>query len=164
MQFYPTHPDFSGDPKLRLGTFLAEGGLAWKGKQRPNHFCLLATVYTHCPAPSPSLPPVPTSLLQRKPRSQKMPLTQKPMNLAPSPHSSSAEAGPTPGTGTGGKEDKCLRKQNKNINYLKKKNPQNWPWPGRSVGWSVILIRQGCWFDSWSRHKPITAYIRRRTN
>lgn len=85
------------------GTFLAEGGLAWRGKQRPNHFYLLATVYTHSQAPYPRLPPAPPFLLQRKPRGQKMPLTQKPINLVPSPHSS-AEAGTTPALEQEGKK------------------------------------------------------------
>lgn len=51
--------------------------------------------------------------LQRKPRIQKMHLTQKPVHLVPKRHSRSAEAGTPPAMRTRGQEGECLRKRNK---------------------------------------------------
>lgn len=65
------------------GVFLAEGELAWIGEQKPNHFNLPGIVHAHCQASTPSYPPVPTLSLQRKARTQKMPLTHKPISLVP---------------------------------------------------------------------------------
>lgn len=53
------------------GPFLAEGGLAREGKPRANHFCLWATVYAHCPAPSPRLPLRPLPSRRESPKLRK---------------------------------------------------------------------------------------------
>ena len=40
------------------------------------------------------------------------------------------------------------------------------PWPGGSVGWSDVPIRQGCVFDPWSGHiqESTSEYVDKSSN
>lgn len=100
MQQHATHPDFSGDRRLRLGTckgcFWPREGWHGEGSRGP----IISTCWLRS-TPTAKHPPQAFHLCPLSPpekcRAHKKPSTQKSNNLVPRQHSSSAEAGTTPG-------------------------------------------------------------------